>query len=711
MNKRFPILLFLATLLMGATPTYYVYQSTWADGGPRSPMVPVRMDSALRGPANIPILGTDAVGRLRSSPVLSGDAGSGAVRGVRGTNVSNGQDAVALGALNQAWGNQSAAEGLACYAGGNYSVAKGFYCYSGGLRSIAIGTRDSANGLESIVLGSNNKANGSQSFVGGGVGNVAHYRQTIFGAYSPDDSIADDVPTVGQKILKLGWNGNDVFYVNDSGYSYARNLDARKASFKIAMDATYPTSETLANLTFAADQQPGLLIPANFLKVGSSRQVTVKLRLGWQPRFPGCGMKMFVRTNSTSNGSGLDGTIVGQTYIDMNAFNNAIANYGYDVDVELWVGAKIGGTNSALPIRSHMNCKSNLLALNQNSSNFNSVPFGASGYEAQTVIDATVDNRLYVSYAWDPGLAYRAVGVYPTDGNEWVFSRTGGIDIPGKPGASNSYLTPVRVGITGGGTVYAVGLRATTGIVGGSSGAIRKSSGARDTWSPRRSPQTANAWRACFYSSWLSRWILVGDGGAIAYSNDDGDTWTAATSGVTDALFSIAGTSSTGLHVGTSTSGKRLYSTDGITWSSATDLSAIGAPKYCKAFGSNVLFAGSAGRAAYSTDNGSTWTAKTTGIGSASFVGCDYDSTLGLWSLISGSGGYTAATFAGTWSAVSGLGSATLNAFGCSGLGTCVGADNTGVLWQSTNGTAYADITTTVSGSGTFWGDFGYQWQ
>jgi hypothetical protein len=60
------------------------------------------------------------------------------------------------------------------------------------------------------------------------------------------------------------------------------------------------------------------------------------------------------------------------------------------------------------------------------------------------------------------------------------------------------------------------------------------------------------------------RWVAVGTVGKIAYSNDNGLTWTLTPSGTTDPIFEVA--YANGLWLAGSARGKMLSSTDGITW-------------------------------------------------------------------------------------------------------------------------------------------------
>jgi hypothetical protein len=89
-----------------------------------------------------------------------------------------------------------------------YSHTEGPYNYTKGTACHTEGQSDSCKGNLSTVHG---------------YGNVSHYQQAVFGRFAANDNISDSLPTVGQKILKVGWGVNggalkDVFAVSDSGF-------------------------------------------------------------------------------------------------------------------------------------------------------------------------------------------------------------------------------------------------------------------------------------------------------------------------------------------------------------------------------------------------------------------------------------------------------------------------------------------------------------
>ena len=105
--------------------------------------------------------------------------------------------------------------------------------------------------------------------------------------------------------------------------------------------------------------------------------------------------------------------------------------------------------------------------------------------------------------------------------------------------------------------------------------------------------------------------VAVGAGGKIAYSTGNGETWTAtadSTFGVT-AINGIAFANGTFVAVGAG--GKIAYSTDnGESWTATADSAFDASSISAVAFGNNTFVAvGASGKAAFSIDNGKTWTA------------------------------------------------------------------------------------------------------
>ena len=81
---------------------------------------------------------------------------------------------------------------------------------------------------------------------------------------------------------------------------------------------------------------------------------------------------------------------------------------------------------------------------------------------------------------------------------------------------------------------------------------------------------TSHIWGVVYCAGSVKKFIAVGASGKIAYS-DDGDHWTAATSGVSDTLNAIATDNKTIVVVGNSAT--ILVSTDGVNWSTVSGAS------------------------------------------------------------------------------------------------------------------------------------------
>lgn len=117
---------------------------------------------------------------------------------------------------------------------------------------------------------------------------------------------------------------------------------------------------------------------------------------------------------------------------------------------------------------------------------------------------------------------------------------------------------------------------------------------------------------ACVYLPDGRIWV-AGNGGKIAYSADNGVTWTAQTSGTTDIIYSISmnasGVGFCGLNNGSPDQAKILTTTNfGSTWS-IQNLTITGNPHIHKVrqYGSTVVLAGSLGYIGVSNDNGVNW--------------------------------------------------------------------------------------------------------
>jgi len=112
------------------------------------------------------------------------------------------------------------------------------------------------------------------------------------------------------------------------------------------------------------------------------------------------------------------------------------------------------------------------------------------------------------------------------------------------------------------------------------------------------------------------RFVAVGDNGKMAYSDDNGVTWTAVADSTFDTGYSIRGIAyGNNRFVAVGDKGKMAYSDDGTSWTAVTDSifgSDFSAPSfYAIAYVNNRFVAvGTSGKMAYSED-GENWTAVT----------------------------------------------------------------------------------------------------
>ncbi len=117
----------------------------------------------------------------------------------------------------------------------------------------------------------------------------------------------------------------------------------------------------------------------------------------------------------------------------------------------------------------------------------------------------------------------------------------------------------------------------------------------------------------CYYEADGKIWI-AGWNGKIAYSTDNGATWTAQTSGTTDQIYSISmnalGVGFCAMNNGSPDQAKLLTTTNfGANWT-VMNLTITGNPHLYKIrqYGSTVVLAGSSGYVGVSPDNGANWT-------------------------------------------------------------------------------------------------------
>lgn len=497
----------------------------------------------------------------------------------------------------------------------------------------------------------------------------------------------------------------------------APNMDDYKASGRIASDYTIPTTETLASISWDSTQGGVMVIPAGWLVANRVRQATLTLRLGVNIPFPTSGLVLNVRANSTAQGAGLDGVLVASCAINLESQYWGIQNKNHDVTVTMWLTTRLGAaTLNAIPTRSHTNWTMTSLSYNQSTRLPPAIPFGGAGYEVQATVDNTINDTLYLSYKWEAASIYRSISAIPTDGSEWVIGGTDAVFIPWYNPTTNSqmgYLHPVPIGtVAGGSSAYGLGCSQSTCIVGLSSGMIRVSTnGPNGPFGHRATPQTASPWYSVLWAPWIGtngRWIMASGAGHIITSDNDGNTWTSRTSPTASKINHCDGSSAVGIQCAVDSAGARLTSADGITWTKTVDRTGLGTPKWVTVNPSNaVVYWGTTGRISYSTDGAAaTFTDKTTGIGSSSFVSGSFDATLGLWLGVTTSGSYSAsAPSTTTWTAGTGISTSTITAMACSGTGYCNSVTSDGMVWQTSNGTSWTNQTTIPNGHGYLWGD------
>lgn len=148
-----------------------------------------------------------------------------------------------------------------------------------------------------------------------------------------------------------------------------------------------------------------------------------------------------------------------------------------------------------------------------------------------------------------------------------------------------------------------------------------------------------------------SNWVAVGQSGKIAYSNDNGDTWTQASS-TTFGANSVEGiaTDGNGLWVAVGNQGKIAFSNDaGVTWTAASTPS-FGTTLINRVAtdGTNWVAVGQSGKIAESSD-GDIWTqASSPGFGTDS-VQCIATDGSGKWAAGSAGGDIRTSTDRDTW--------------------------------------------------------------
>ena len=136
-------------------------------------------------------------------------------------------------------------------------------------------------------------------------------------------------------------------------------------------------------------------------------------------------------------------------------------------------------------------------------------------------------------------------------------------------------------------------------------------------------------------------------------STDNGATWSAITTNFGAQIPNYAKYSN-GVYIIAGSGGALVTSTDATTWtlnsSASTAMSAASINAIANNGGSTWVIVGASGKVAYSTNNGTTWTAAT-GTGSGTFQSITYDSTLGLFAAVGNDGSVYVSSNGISWTA------------------------------------------------------------
>lgn len=194
--------------------------------------------------------------------------------------------------------------------------------------------------------------------------------------------------------------------------------------------------------------------------------------------------------------------------------------------------------------------------------------------------------------------------------------------------------------------------------------------------------------------------VIVGNAGFIATSDDNGETWTARTSGVTDRIDAV--TRSASLFVATtnrSVNSNGLRSTDGISW---TVFTIDATPKADVHFANGLFVAvGSSGSIVTSPD-GTTWTASPSSgvVTTQQLNGVHYNASAALWVAVGNAGTIITATDpTGTWTLQTSGTIGSLNEVTYFNNLWVVNNAGGGVL-TSPNATAWTARSTNIAGAG-----------
>lgn len=192
--------------------------------------------------------------------------------------------------------------------------------------------------------------------------------------------------------------------------------------------------------------------------------------------------------------------------------------------------------------------------------------------------------------------------------------------------------------------------------------------------------------------------VIVGNNGFIATSDDNGENWTARTSGTTETIncASFGSVGGTNYFIVAGNAGQLRYSTNAITYTNATGQS--GSANYFDAhIANNIAVAvGNAGAVFVST-NGTTFTAATATNTANTLIGVTYSPTLNLWIAVGSTGTIITATNpAGTWTVQTSGTTQTLHEIGIFNNAIYI-VGNSQTLLTSSNGTSYTSLNAGVT--------------
>lgn len=194
-----------------------------------------------------------------------------------------------------------------------------------------------------------------------------------------------------------------------------------------------------------------------------------------------------------------------------------------------------------------------------------------------------------------------------------------------------------------------------------------------------------------------NRVVIVGNNGFIATSDDDGETWTARTSGTASNLngasFGSVGGTNYFIAVG---NGTARYSTDGINWLAATGATGN---LFDIHIANGIAVAVNTAGLIFTSTNGTSFTQATNSNTTNVLAGVTYSTSLNLW-VSCGAGGtvVTATNPSGTWTLQSSGVVANLNEVSIFNNAIYVVGDSQTLL-TSTNGTTYTSLTAGVTGN------------